>query len=218
MCGQSWKLMLTVLTNAHPDAIPSHISSLNYSRFMKLFFFFVCKTYIFLSQHPVGNLQIFRITGIYRENGSKIEWGAGVTRKTDICRLRALLSPAEWVYLLFWKEHFKTYQKLNEWRTGMLHAIEISRAFPKCWGKGVSLFSTLDETLWHRLHNLVVLYKPECHWQGQLHTWVVKSFEECLAAACPETPLLLPSHLLLKGTETQTDTIIRYSSIPLQAK
>lgn len=61
--------------HANGDATPSHISSLNYLHVFIKWIFLVCKTYIFLSQHPVGNLKIFRIIGIYTKNWSKIEWG-----------------------------------------------------------------------------------------------------------------------------------------------
>lgn len=44
--------------HANGDATPSHISSLNYLHVSIKWFFLVCKTYIFLSQHPVGNLKI----------------------------------------------------------------------------------------------------------------------------------------------------------------
>lgn len=129
----------------------------------------------------------------------------------DICKLKTLLSPTKWFYYLsFWNGHFKIHQKINEWRTEKLHTTEISRASPKYRGKGRSLLSALDESVWCRLHSLVVLYKPESPWQEQLHTWVVTSSEEYLAVAGPETPLLL----LVEGIKIQINAVMLLSSPP----
>lgn len=130
----------------------------------------------------------------------------------DICKLKTLLSPTTWFYdLSFWNEHFKIHQKISEWRAEKLHTTEISRASPKYQGKGRSLLSALDESGWRRLHSPIVLYKPESPWQGQLHTWVVTSFEEYLAVVGPET-------LLVEGIKIQINAVMDCSSAPLLAK
>lgn len=95
--GQPWKLMLTVLTNPHCNV--TYLISKFFTPFYKVNF--LCwKSYVFPSQHLLVNFKPFRIMGSYTENGSKVEWGAGITGKMDICRLRALWTPTEWIYYL----------------------------------------------------------------------------------------------------------------------
>lgn len=108
-------------------------------------------------QHLLVNIKLFGIIWSCTENASKFEWGAGITRKIDIFRLRALLSPTVdlllsyyYYFLIFPTITIEQHLALQDlpvitWmKNGKVACLRILRTSPVCWGKGGSLLSPLS--------------------------------------------------------------------------